>query len=421
MEGRGGITLKLFKNKEVRLSIGISVVLLLTFGAVLMYIFSDFAKTLNAIQIKQNIAVIGTVAKKYPELETDIVKNYTGEFQKDYEYGKNILKKYSYDESLSVDKNSFIQKDVRQAYIRIQIIIALFTLILITFLLLSFYRIFSRIRRISVSAEAVIEGKYESIDGDNEEGDIGFLTYQFNTMTERLGENVQTLSQEKLFLKKLITDISHQLKTPLASLVMFNDIMENDNTISGKDRSTFLIESKNQLDRMEWLIKNMLKMAKLEAAVVDFDKKEACVAHTLQRSMLGLKLIAAQKNINMKVSGDISISVKHDISWTTEAFSNIIKNCIEHSEPGSEINISWEENSVFVQVIIQDNGAGIPKEELPKIFDRFYKGPNSCTPTNIGIGLYITKTIIEGQGGSVYAFSQIGQGTKFIVRLMKIG
>jgi len=421
VEGRGGITLKLFKNKEVRLSIGISVVLLLTFGAVLMYIFSDFAKTLNAIQIKQNIAVIGTVAKKYPELETDIVKNYTGEFQKDYEYGKNILKKYSYDESLSVDKNSFIQKDVRQAYIRIQIIIALFTLILITFLLLSFYRIFSRIRRISVSAEAVIEGKYESIDGDNEEGDIGFLTYQFNTMTERLGENVQTLSQEKLFLKKLITDISHQLKTPLASLVMFNDIMENDNTISGKDRSTFLIESKNQLDRMEWLIKNMLKMAKLEAAVVDFDKKEACVAHTLQRSMLGLKLIAAQKNINMKVSGDISISVKHDISWTTEAFSNIIKNCIEHSEPGSEINISWEENSVFVQVIIQDNGAGIPKEELPKIFDRFYKGPNSCTPTNIGIGLYITKTIIEGQGGSVYAFSQIGQGTKFIVRLMKIG
>ncbi|HEY5584386.1 MAG TPA: HAMP domain-containing sensor histidine kinase [Ruminiclostridium sp.] len=413
--------MKLFKNKEVRLSIGISVVLLLTFGAVLMYIFSDFAKTLNAIQIKQNIAVIGTVAKKYPELETDIVKNYTGEFQKDYEYGKNILKKYSYDESLSVDKNSFIQKDVRQAYIRIQIIIALFTLILITFLLLSFYRIFSRIRRISVSAEAVIEGKYESIDGDNEEGDIGFLTYQFNTMTERLGENVQTLSQEKLFLKKLITDISHQLKTPLASLVMFNDIMENDNTISGKDRSTFLIESKNQLDRMEWLIKNMLKMAKLEAAVVDFDKKEACVAHTLQRSMLGLKLIAAQKNINMKVSGDISISVKHDISWTTEAFSNIIKNCIEHSEPGSEINISWEENSVFVQVIIQDNGAGIPKEELPKIFDRFYKGPNSCTPTNIGIGLYITKTIIEGQGGSVYAFSQIGQGTKFIVRLMKIG
>jgi len=413
-------TLKLIKNREIPILIGIFVILLLLLGVAQMYIFGNFAKALNTIQIKQNIAVIGTIAKKYPQLEKDIVQNYTREFQENYEYGKTTLKKYSYDESMSVDKNSFIQKDVRKAYIRIQIVITMFALIMITFLALSFYRIFEKIRRLSVSAEAVIEGQYRPIDGSQEEGDIGFLTYQFNTMTERLGENVQALNNEKLFLKKLITDISHQLKTPLASLIMFNDIMENDKNMSYQERNTFILESKNQLDRMEWLIKNMLKMAKLEAGVVEFEKKEALVADTIQNSILALKLIASEKKIVISLSGDNSVKVKHDISWTTEAFSNIIKNCVEHSEKDSEINVSWEENSVFVQVVIKDNGAGIPKEELPKIFDRFYKGPNSCSPTNIGIGLFITKTIIEGQGGSIYAFSQGGQGTKFIVRLMKL-
>ncbi len=420
MEGRGGGALKLFKNKEVQLSIALTAVLLIIFGAILMYIFGGFAKTLNTLQIKQNIAVIGAIAKQYPQLEPDIVKNYTSGFQENYEYGKRILEKYSYDKNQGVNKNSFIQKDVRQAYVNILILTVFFALILITFIIFNFYRVFNKIRKLSVNAEAVIEGQYRPIDGDNEEGDIGSLTYQFNTMTQRLSENVQVLNNEKLFLKKLITDISHQLKTPLASLIMFNEIMENDSNMSEQERKTFLMESKNQLDRIEWLIKNMMKMAKLEAGVVEFTKEEANIADTVHRSLVALKLIASEKNININISGDNSVKVKHDISWTTEAFSNIIKNCIEHSEKGSEIDITWEENSVFVQVVIKDIGTGIAKEELPKIFDRFYKGPNSCSPTNIGIGLYITKTIIEGQGGSIYVFSQEGQGTKFIVRLMRI-
>ena len=140
-------------------------------------------------------------------------------------------------------------------------------------------------------------------------------------------------------------------------------------------------------------------MAKLEAGIVDFDKKEAFINETIQKSITALKLIASEKDININVSGDTSVKVMHDINWTTEALSNIIKNSIEHSENSSEINIYWEDNSVFVQIVISDNGTGISKEELPKIFDRFYKGSNSYSPTNIGIGLYITKTIIEGQGG----------------------
>ena len=412
--------MKLLKNREVQIAFGIMLFLMLLFGTMVIYVFSDFANTINTVQLRQNIAVVGTVAKQYPQIEEEIVSNYTKGFQGNYEYGKKILEKYSYNENLSIDKNSSLQKVYKNAYKKIYILVAFFVMFFLAFLLISYSKIFNKIRKLSVNAEAVIEGKYIIADGDIEEGDIGHLTYQLNTMSERLSETVQDLRNEKLFLKKLITDISHQLKTPLASLIMFNDILENDKTLPDYEQKRFLAESKNQLDRMEWLIKNMMKMAKLEAGVVDFDKKETLISETIQRSLAGLKLIATEKNININVSGSNKVTVMHDINWTTEAFSNIIKNSIEHCVNSSEINICWEENNVFVQIVLSDNGPGILKEELPKIFDRFYKGSNSSNPTNIGIGLYITKTIIEGQGGSIYAYSQEGQGVKFIVRLMKL-
>jgi signal transduction histidine kinase len=265
----------------------------------------------------------------------------------------------------------------------------------------------------------IVEGSYTPDLTVREEGDFGLLRHQFNVMAERLKDNMEALREEKLFLKKLITDISHQLKTPLASLVMFNDIMLRDSDMPTEDRRKFLQESKNQMDRIEWLFKNLLKMAKLEGRIVDFKKEAAPIYDTILRSMQPLKLMAFVKNINISLHGDKDILVKHDVNWSTEAFSNIIKNCIEHSKEGGQINISWEDSSIFTQVAIDDNGLGIKREELPKIFDRFYKGPNSNNPTNIGIGLYIAKTIIEGQNGSVYAYSEEGKGTRFVITFMK--
>ncbi len=412
--------MKILRNTEVKMSLGILAVLLLVFGAVCMYMVHSYTSTLNKIHIQQNIAVIGAVVREYPEAETEIVRKFTGDFQKDYEFGKSITSKYNYDENLSIYKNNSVTRDLWLTNIRFQLLIGSFALVLIVFFILSLNRIYSRIRKISEGAEAAVEGDFQPLEGGREEGDMGFLISQFNLMTQRLSENVQTSKAEKLFLKRLITDISHQLKTPLASLIMFNDILKNDLTISEKERSTFITESKNQLDRIDWLIKNLLKMAKLEAGVVEFKKEIAPIDKSLQKSLTGLKYFADEKNINISVTGDRNIYVNHDVSWTVEAFSNIIKNCIEHSTIGGIVEINWEENSVFLEVVISDRGMGIPSEELPRIFDRFYKGPNSCNPTNIGIGLYITKNIIEGQGGAIYVSSEPGKGTKFSIRFMKI-
>lgn len=412
--------MKIIKNAEVRLVLGALAILLTVFATVSMYLLNSYTDALNRAQLQQNVAVIGAVAKAYPQAETQIVEKFTKSLQGDYQYGKILLSKYGYDENLSIHKNNIVSRELRLANVRFQLLIAGFALSLIILLMLSYSSIFKRIRKVGEKAEAAVEGDYEPMWGFTDEGELGFLTYQFNAMTERLGENVQALRQEKLILKRLVTDISHQLKTPLASLIMFNDILKKDMDMPEQERITFISESKNQLDRMEWLIKNLLKMAKLEAGVADFHKEEASVLNTLAKSIAPLKYLAEEKDIEIVVQGDENISVSHDVSWTPEAFSNIIKNAIEHSSPGDRIEITLEENNVYVQLEITDRGRGIPQEELGKIFNRFYKGPNSHNPTNIGIGLYITKTILEGQGGAVYASSMPGRGTRFVVRLMKI-
>jgi len=412
--------MKILKNSEARLVLGLLAILLIVFETVSMYLLHSYTDTLNRAQLQQNVAVIGAVAKEYPKAETQIVEKFTRGLQGDYQHGKILLSKYGYDENLSIRKNDVVSRELWFANVRFQLLIISFDFILIILFMLSFKSIYKRIRQVGEKAEAAVEGNYQPMWGFTDEGDMGFLTYQFNAMTERLGENVQALRQEKLFLKRLVTDISHQLKTPLASLIMFNDILKNDLDMPEQERLTFIGESRNQLDRMEWLIRNLLKMARLEAGVAEFHKESAAVINTLCKSIAPLKYLADEKNIDIIVRGDENISVKHDVSWTAEAFSNIIKNSIEHSSPGEKIEISLEENKVYVQLEISDRGSGIPQEELGKIFNRFYKGPNSRNPTNIGIGLYITKTILEGQGGAVYASGMPGSGTRFVVRLMKI-
>lgn len=412
--------MKLFKNREFRLLMYIVTLLLLSFGAVNLYLFRNFAREVNQAQIRQNIGAIGTLVREYPRLENDIVKNYIrAPGEQDFQTGKSILKKYSYGENLEIYKNETVYSSLKSVEARIAILIGAFMIVCILLLLLSWGKMYQRIRKIGECAEAVVEGSYEPMEGDKNEGDFGFLIHQFNSMTGRLSENVNALKDEKLFLKKLVTDISHQLKTPMASLIMFNDLLINDENLSAEERTLFVEQSRNQLLRMEWLVKNLLKMAKLEAGVVQFEKREEKVIGTVQRSILGLRHLADAKDVRISVSGDEDITVRHDAGWTTEALSNIIKNSLEHSPEKGEIQINLSRNNIFIEIEIKDFGIGIPPSELPKIFDRFYKGVNSQSPTNIGVGLYIAKTIIEGQGGSIYVHSREGQETKFIVRLMK--
>lgn len=237
-------------------------------------------------------------------------------------------------------------------------------------------------------------------------------------MINRLNNSVKKLKEEKLFLKNIISDISHQLKTPLASLIMFNDLMKNKD-MSLEDKNYFLNLSEEQLKRMEWLIISLLKLSRLEAKVIKFDIKSNPIYITIMKSISPIKEKAREKNISINLKLDEKIRFNHDLNWTAEALTNIIKNSIEHTKNGGYINIKIYETPLAIFISIEDNGEGIPKNLIPKIFKRFYKGENSTNPTSIGIGLSLSKRIIESQNGSINVESEIKKGTKFNITFLK--
>lgn len=409
----------LFKNYEVRKSFILLVLVLFVFAGAILGFLSHLINTVNKIQIRQNTALVGTLVKKYPGSEEDIVRTIISGEEKDYVHGKKILNSYSYNEMQAAYKNIWMDESYESLFYKVIALIIGFSAVVLFIIIWGYNKLFSRIRRVASEAEVLVEGRFGTIEGENEDGDFGVLVYQFNTMAQRMTETLEALQKEKLFLKRLITDISHQLKTPLASLIMFNEILLDYDKLPKGDTVKFIRESKNQLERMEWLVKNLLKMAKLEGRMVMFEKQELLIEKTVIKSIEGLKTMAESKGIKVSLEGSSDIVVSHDINWTSEAISNIFKNSIEHVKPGGSIKISWEENNVFVEIRIEDDGEGISKSELPLIFDRFHKGPNSNSPTNIGIGLFIAKNAIEGQGGNVYAFSEEKKGCKFVIRIMK--
>jgi signal transduction histidine kinase len=392
---------------------------LIAFAALIMGFLSHFINTMNSAQIRQNTALVGSLVKKYPESGEDIVRTIISGDEKDYAYGREILNKYSYNESQAAYKNNSMSESYKNLLNNAIIIISIFSAAVIFILMYSYSKIFKRIRRVASESEGLMEGSFGAMEGENEDGDFGVLVYQFNTMAQRMTETLEALQKEKLFLKSIITDISHQLKTPLASLIMFNEILLDYDKLPKEETVRFMKESKNQLERMEWLVKNLLKMAKLEGGMVTFEKKEFLIEKTVLQGIEGLKTMAKAKGINVTLEGPSDIVVSHDINWTAEAISNIFKNSIEHVKPGGNVKMSWEENNVFVEIRIEDDGDGISKSELPLIFDRFHKGPNSNSPTNIGIGLFIAKNAIEGQDGNIYAYSGEKQGSRFVIRIMK--
>ena len=406
-------------NEEIRaLTIKIILVQIL-FIALTAFAFHTEVKVLNAESIKQNVAIAGAILQKYPELEEEIVSNFTKGYNGNYEYGKGILKKYSYDDSLMISKNPIISEFYQGTLFKIILLIIIGFIFIYGIIIKDFIMVFKKIRAFSQAAEAVIEGDYDIHFNENKEGEFYIFAHQFNMMVQRLKNSIEMLKQEKVFLKDSIADISHQLKTPISSLVMFNEILLSDDNMNLNERNQFVNMSKEQLERMEWLTKNLLKMARLDAGVIEFNKESIPIIHTIDKALCGVEMKAKMKNQGIELKGIGEGYLKHDSEWTAEALSNIIKNAIEHTALGGKIIIHWEETPLSIQICIKDNGPGISKEEIGKVFKRFYKGKNSTNPSSVGIGLSLAKLIIESQKGSISVKSEEGLGTEFNITFLK--
>ncbi len=361
--------------------------------------------------VENNQAIIGKILTELPNMEEEIIDIITqGNSKENLSLGKDILSKYNYDKNISLANEPIISESIKYIFNINWIFVSIILILCLVLALYYFRKIYEDIKDMTDYVYNSSEGRNFDMKNRNQEGQIGLLKTELIKMTNILKEKVELLNNEKIFLNEVISDISHQLKTPMTSLIILNDLMYED--LPKETKIEFLDKIKSQLNRMEWLIKSMLKLSKVEAKVIDFEKKEVKVSELIKKSISPSLISMEIKNIELTVNGDENISYIGDINWSCEAFVNIIKNCVEHTDTNGKINISYEENPLYCEVVIKDNGEGIDKKDLPHIFKRFYKGKSS-KDDSVGIGLAMAKSIIESQNGDIYVKSEKNKGSEF--------
>ncbi len=409
--------MRILSNPEIK-KYNISIIALF----LITIILSIFVNTLNlniikADVIQNNQAIVGNIVSKYPELEKDIVSVITQAKNKEnIDLGAKVLQKYNYDSSTNLSQEPIVQNNI---YKMLKINILFITFVFICLITISFYFFIKIYRDIKDMTDYVYhssEGREYEMKNKNQEGQIGLLKTELMKMTTVLKEKVALLHSEKIFLNDTISDISHQLKTPMTSLMLLTDLMYND--LDKEKKIEFLDRTNAQLSRMDWLIKSMLKLSKLEAKVIDFKTEKVNINELIRRSISPLSVPMELKNISLNINGNKEASYIGDIEWSSEALGNIIKNCIEHTKEGGTLDITYEENPIYSEIIIKDNGEGIDKDDIQNIFKRFYKGKNSKSDS-VGIGLAMAKSIIESQNGDIYVKSKKNRGSEFHITFHK--
>jgi len=289
-------------------------------------------------------------------------------------------------------------------------------LLMISVLLFTRWR-YREIEKLSGYLRKISSGDYTLDVRDNYEGELSILKNDIYKVTLMLSEQSELLKKDKIHLTEAISDISHQLKTPLTSMTMMVDLL-SDAKLPREKRIEFTQNISVQLERIEWLVSSLLKISKIDAGTVLFKQDKIIVKELIQKSLDPVLIPMDIKGQTVSLNGDESVSFLGDFNWTVEALINILKNCVEHTEQGGKIHISFSENTLFTEMIITDNGKGIPQEDLPYIFNRFYKG-KSADEDSVGIGMAMAHSIITNQNGHIEVSSEQGQGTTFRIKFYK--
>ena len=246
------------------------------------------------------------------------------------------------------------------------------------------------------------------------EGELSILKNEIYKMTVVLREQSDKLKSDKIYLQDSIADISHQLKTPLTSINMIISFLSKDD-LDEEKRLEYILELNALLSKIDWLITTLLKMSKIDAKTTSFKKEYTSVQELIKKASEPFLIPLEIRNIRLTADTADNINIICDPSWSAEAISNIIKNCIEHTNEHGEINISCVQSALYTQIIIKDNGKGINKDDLPHLFERFYRGQNAGSQS-FGIGLALSKMIITQQNGTIKASNNKDGGACFTIK-----
>jgi len=411
--------MRIFDIKDLRkLFISIIIILfsyILLGQVVIAMVTNDYKKEL----IKHDYEVAGYLYENKINI-SQLPAAFTNEKgREDYESGEILLRSAGYDESIN---NSFIPS-VKAFYNKYAVIVFILSLgigiTLLTILFIFAVRYNKTLEKANSDILNFMNGNQKIRLDDSEEGSLSKLFSSINMMGTSLTTHIIKEKQNKEFLKDTISDISHQLKTPLAALEMYNEIILDEN-VNNDVVNNFNLKIKNELERMENLIQKLLKLAKLDSGTIQLNKENCNLKRFLENITMRFQTRAKYEGKKVVLNCDNNISLIWDKEWMLESISNIIKNALDHTESGNEIFISCDNTSVAIRIMIKDNGFGIHSEDLHYIFKRFYRSKFSKNTQGVGIGLTISKSIVEKHGGTIMVESELGTGTTFNLFFSKL-
>ncbi len=274
---------------------------------------------------------------------------------------------------------------------------------------------YQRIEMLSTQIDALLHGDEQIQFQSYTEGELSILQSEIYKMTVRLKEQQQLLQKDKQNLSNAIADISHQIRTPLTSMNLIVSML-GDEELTEEKRQKLVRKLCSLLSRIDRLISALLKMSRLDAGTVQFQREPCALEALLQKAVEPLQVLLDLRDLTIHTNANGTIYT--DMLWTGEAVSNIIKNCMEHTPVGGTISVHAKETPIFSEIVIRDTGSGIAPEDLPRIFERFYKGKTS-DENSFGIGLALSRMIVTGQNGTIKAENHPDGGAMFTLRFYK--
>lgn len=375
-----------------------------------IYEYKTYTKNFN----NKISAIINVIKKDYPKItDKEIIKILNNDTLKTNDF----FNKYGID----VNNKSILIKNDRDYHKFLAINLSFLTITVVILLIIYIrynYKKEKDIKDIIKCIEQINKKNYEIQIDSISEDELSILKNEIYKTTIMLKEAAENSSKDKLNLKKSLEDISHQLKTPLTSILVMLDNIIEDSNMEEKIRNDFIVDIKRNVLNINFLVQSLLKLSKFDANAIHFEKQENDLKTIVEESIKNVSTLCDLRNINIKLNIKENSKIICDDKWQIEALTNIIKNAIEHSKNNSNIIINIKNNNVYSMIEVIDFGEGIAKKDIKHIFERFYKCKNTKTDS-IGIGLALAKTIIEEDKGIISVESNKLE-TKFIIKYYKI-
>lgn len=404
-------------GKETKtLLIAITAICLISFllaGGIATLLAKNFQQEL----LLHDYGVAGHLLNNESELSISAFTSQLNE--NDIERGKEALVSIGYDETTSMRFLPAVQTYRNQAMLSIFLLLVFLFGVIYLSLFLYLRRQHKAFSNAENTIRQFLDGNTTSRIECSQAGDWYSLFHAINEMATILSAHAENQRQTKEFLQEIISDVSHQIKTPLSALKMYHEIIESHKD-DASTVSSFTEKSQREIKRMEDVIYTLLKLARLDAGIIQMEKAPENLSVLMQDVLERFETWAEGEHKTITLSGKEDVVLSCDALWVSEAIGNIVKNALEHTENGGHIEVKWSQSPLITQIEISDDGKGIHPEDLYNIFKRFYRSRFSSDVHGIGLGLPLAKSIVEAHGGTISVTSSLGAGTTFTLNFFNL-